>query len=129
MIIYIAVLILLLLIVALLITFKPKKDKISYNGKKESTRPCPICHWPLKPKERVHSVVYRSENDNIMHIFGCPYCYKDHPKSKYKKELKRICPSCNRELKGSEYAVARLFEKPEKNHVHVLGCYRCRGKR
>lgn len=121
----------LLLVVILLINFKSKNSPpisktVSSN---ESTKPCPICHWPLVPNERVHSVVYTSESDKIMHIYGCPYCYKDHPKSKYKKSSVRLCPACNKELKGSEYAIARLFEKPGKNHVHVLGCYRCRGKR
>ena len=92
-------------------------------------KPCPICQWPLQKNQRVHSVLYRSKGDNIMHIFGCPFCYNEHPKSMYQKGSIRTCPACNNKLSNNEYIVARLFEKPEKNHVHVLGCYRCRGKR
>lgn len=92
-------------------------------------KPCPICHWPLQKNERVHSVIYRSKNDSIMHIYGCPYCYKDHPKAKFRKDSIRLCPACKKPLPEKGFAIARLFEKPGKNHVHVLGCYRCRGKR
>lgn len=92
-------------------------------------KPCQICHWPLQKNERVHSIIYRSENDIIMHIYGCPYCYKEHPKTKFNINAIRKCPACKKELLNKEFAIARLFEKPGKNHVHVLGCYRCRGKR
>lgn len=92
-------------------------------------KPCPICQWPLQKNERVHSVIYRTEGDSIMHIYGCPYCYQDHPKSKFQHESIRSCPACKKPIKKGEFIIARLFEKPGKNHVHVLGCYRCRGKR
>ncbi|MGL1893103.1 MAG: hypothetical protein OCD02_15830 [Spirochaetaceae bacterium] len=92
-------------------------------------KPCPICQWPLQKNERVHSIRYNSKSDDIMHIFGCPYCYREHPKPKFQPESIRTCPACKKRLSDKEYVIARLFEKPGKNHVHVLGCYRCRGKR
>lgn len=128
---YILVFAVLILIIVLLLNFKQgeKLELSNNNHYSEKTKPCPICHWPLQKREKVHSVVYRSESDNIMHIYGCPYCYREHPKSKFKNSTSRLCPACKKELSSQEYVIARLFEKPGKNHVHVLGCYRCRGKR
>jgi len=121
-----------LLLLTLILLFDKKKD-ILIIEKSENTnikgKPCPICGWTLMPKERVHSILYTSNTDSIMHIFGCPFCYKDHPASKFNKTLIRKCPSCKKKLEENEYVIARLFEKPGKNHVHVLGCYRCRGKK
>ncbi len=128
---YILVISLLFLIIILLFNFKPQKASSAiYNAKEKPTgKPCPICQWPLQKNERVHSVVYNSKDDKIMHIFGCPYCYKNHPKTAFNTMTTRSCPACKKILRNDEYAIARLFEKPGKNHVHVLGCYRCRGKR
>jgi hypothetical protein len=121
-----------LLLLTLILLFDKKKDK-QFIEKTETPdiqgKPCPICGWLLLPKQRVHSVLYTSNSDSIMHIFGCPFCYKDHPVSNFNKNLTRKCPSCKKNLGENEYVIARLFEKPGKNHVHVLGCYRCRGKK
>ncbi len=131
MILYVVAFFLILLTVILLVNFNshPKSENISHISETAKTKPCPICQWPLQTNERVHSTVYRSKEDAIMHIFGCPYCFKDHPKSKFQNSTTRTCPSCHKSLPTKEYAIARLFEKPGKNHVHVLGCYRCRGKK
>lgn len=127
---YIFVFSLLILVIVILLYSKQEK-KISSLDKEPifTGKPCPICHWPLQHKERVHSHLYKNGEDSIMHIYGCPYCFRDHPKSKYDSNSIRTCPACKKKLKEGEYIIARLFEKPGKNHVHVLGCYRCRGKR
>lgn len=100
-------------------------------------KPCPLCGTMLKRGETVHSVVFsggtqaeaakRSSADRpgdwLAHLFGCPYCYPanaGHP---------RICPVCRRELGPDDYVIARMFEKPGRKHVHVLGCTRCRAGR
>lgn len=128
---YILVISILFLIIILLFynnIHETKNDIVDSTQSILSGKPCPICQWPLQKNERVHSTIYRSKGDSIMHIYGCPYCYIDHPKSRYKPNNIRTCPACHKELKPREFAIARLFEKPGKNHVHVLGCYRCRGK-
>jgi len=128
---YILVFSILFLIIILLFYTKGSYKEIEQVATEQLPigKPCPICQWPLQKNERVHSIIYRSKGDTIMHIYGCPYCYKEHPKTKYKEKSQRICPSCKKELQSKEFVIARLFEKPGKNHVHVLGCYRCRGKR
>jgi hypothetical protein len=40
-----------------------------------------------------------------------------------------MCPVCNNVLPASGYVIARMFEKPGKKHVHVLGCTECRNGR
>lgn len=128
---YILVISILFLIVIVLFYVKSNKieEPIAAEKSPLTGKPCPICQWPLQKNERVHSIIYRSEGDSIMHIYGCPYCYKDHPKPKFRMETIRTCPACKKPLLTKDFAIARLFEKPGKNHVHVLGCYRCRGKR
>lgn len=128
---YVLVFSLLILIIVVLF-YNLYNRRYSYTEELPTERvgkPCPICEWPLQKGEKVHSKIYESKSDTIMHIFGCPYCYKNHPKSRYRSDSIRICPSCKKRLKTDDYLIARLFEKPGKNHVHVLGCYSCRGKR
>ena len=86
------------------------------SGKKGS--PCPICGSILIKAEKVKSIVYPGKPDKIMHIFGCPFCYPTGEK--------RFCPVCSKEIEGEGYLIARVFEKPGKTHVHVLGCSGCR---
>ena len=126
---YILVISLLFIIIIVLFYANNSKNEIETKIDTPLTgKPCPLCSTLLQKNERVHSIVYRGE-DTIMHIYGCPYCYEDHPKSKFKVETQRVCHACNKPISKKEYVIARLFEKPGKNHVHVLGCYRCRGKR
>lgn len=95
-------------------------------------KPCPLCGELLKPGERVHTIVFSGEPegrrlrdrerpaDSMVHMFGCPYCYPANGNHR------RICPVCKEELADDGYVIARMFEKRPRNHVHVLGCTRCR---
>lgn len=96
----------------------------------EVLKPCPLCGSLLRRGQTVHSVVFSGEahgtgssrepRDSIAHLFGCPYCHPanaDHP---------RICPVCSRTVPADGYVIARMFEKPGRKHVHVLGCTECR---
>lgn len=134
MVIIILVLLVVLLMLSFLISRLLKSDNDEYISSRkvkseEKARPCPICGWPLVKSERVHSIRFKSQSDTLMHIYGCIYCYKDHPKARYKKGSVRICPSCNKKLGENDYLTARVFEGGEKTHVHVLGCFRCRGRK
>jgi hypothetical protein len=82
---------------------------------------CPVCSANLPVSEKVHSTVFPPEGDGtrIMHILGCVYCLAG--------ERKRVCPVCGCALSTREPLVARVFERPGRMHVHVLGCTRCRG--
>ncbi len=117
--------ILTLLIIYLL---KGKKNQVHSDSsiRGESYRDCPLCGTPLQRGETVHSHLYPGKPDGMMYIYGCPFCYKDHPRVKFKKELVRICPYCKKDIPADGWVVARVFEKPEKTHVHVLGCTECR---
>jgi len=106
----------------------------------EVLKPCPLCGTMLRKGETVHSVVFSgpayaqnpkkagvtpSRNrpeDHLAHLFGCPYCYPandDHP---------RQCPVCTKVLPRDGYVIDRMFEKPGRKHVHVLGCTECRSR-
>ena len=90
-------------------------------------RPCPLCKTMLRRGETLHSVVYsgdqtgaQAQPDALAHLFGCPYCYPanaEHP---------RRCPVCTNEISLDGYVVARMFERSERKHIHVLGCTECR---
>lgn len=131
-----AVLVIMALVVAVLIYTLIRLGKNDYSGlanrmadksreQLEVLKPCPICKSMLRRGERVHSVVFSKgksgrSQESIAHLFGCPYCYpanRQHP---------RICPVCSRTIRDEGYLVARMFERPGKKHVHVLGCTECR---
>jgi hypothetical protein len=81
---------------------------------------CPVCSARLEKGELVKSMAYPSFNgkDRLMHIKGCAYCLGgDRP---------RLCPVCGARLREDEILIARIFERPGRAHVHVLGCSRCR---
>ncbi|MDR3148148.1 MAG: hypothetical protein LBU00_07230 [Treponema sp.] len=86
---------------------------------------CPVCTARLPPGKLVKSAVYPSRNgqDRIMHIMGCPYCLE----GKVEQRRHRVCPVCHQPIADTEYLFARVFERPGKSHVHVLGCIKCRG--
>jgi predicted nucleic acid-binding Zn ribbon protein len=94
----------------------------SGKGNKEAAAPktCPVCSAQLLPEERVKSWAYPAgkTSDRLMNIAGCPYCLGgDRP---------RVCPVCGAVLNTDENLIARLFDKPGRSHVHVLGCSQCR---
>jgi predicted nucleic acid-binding Zn ribbon protein len=86
-------------------------------------RTCPVCSALLERGERVKSAAFPAMGklDRLMHISGCPYCLEG--------ERPRTCPVCGVNLKPGEFLIARMFEKPGRSHVHVLGCSCCRGPR
>ena len=83
---------------------------------------CPVCSYQLKKGEQLKTVVFPSRSmykDRIMHIHGCPYCLENR--------VPRKCPVCKRNISNSDFLLARMFERSmQKNHVHVLGCNKCR---
>jgi len=118
-------LILTIMIISLLKGRKPSEETETFRSE-NAYRNCPLCGTPLLKGETVHSHLYPGKPDGMMHIFGCPFCYRDHPRVKEKRDVYRICPFCKKEVSKDGWVVARVFEKPEKTHIHVLGCTECR---
>lgn len=84
-------------------------------------RSCPVCGERLGPGALVKSKVYKSSgSDKVMYIYGCPYCWPEN------SEYRRVCPVCEKVVPRDGYLLARYFERPERRHVHVLGCSGCR---
>jgi predicted amidophosphoribosyltransferase len=82
-------------------------------------RKCPLCGSSLINNKRVNSVLFPGKPDSLMEINGCPYCYPAN------LEITRICPVCKKEVPKDGHVIARVFIKPNKKHVHVLGCTAC----
>ncbi|MEJ5189282.1 MAG: hypothetical protein WHT84_08750 [Breznakiellaceae bacterium] len=99
---------------------KKAKGGVSTKGKAGDPRTCPVCGTRLMKGERVKSSVFPAmgNSDRIMHIYGCPYCLEG--------SVDRSCPVCKTILSSKDYLIARMFERPSRSHVHVLGCTRCR---
>ncbi|MDR1249355.1 MAG: hypothetical protein LBK63_08640 [Treponema sp.] len=98
---------------------KGKDDDLE--GEAGMPRTCPVCSIKLLHGERVKSSAFPAmgKADRLMYINGCPYCLGgDRP---------RVCPVCGNQLNYDESLIARLFDKPGRSHVHVLGCSKCRG--
>ncbi|MDR2481668.1 MAG: hypothetical protein LBD07_05185 [Spirochaetaceae bacterium] len=89
-------------------------------GKRGEPHTCPVCAAKFERGETVRSKIFppTNRNDRLLHISGCPFCLKG--------ERKRECPVCGAELKIEEYLTARIFQRKEKSHVHILGCNHCR---
>lgn len=83
------------------------------------TTKCPLCGSDLTGNRRVKSVLYPGKPDSMMEINGCPYCYPVN------SDILRICPVCKKEVPKDGHVIARVFIKPNKKHVHVLGCTDC----
>lgn len=105
------------------------------------TKTCPVCSANLPEGEQVKTVAFPAFNnskDRMMHIHGCVFClpnmdWKAETNQKIKNRppgsggRKRICPVCKAVLAPDDFLAARIFERAlRKNHVHVLGCSRCR---
>lgn len=84
---------------------------------------CPVCDAQMDSGERVKSHVFPGKHVRSMRIFGCPECYPPN------QVRKRICPVCRKEVPRDGYLIARMFERPDRKHVHVLGCTGCREAR
>ncbi|MDR2136003.1 MAG: hypothetical protein LBO76_05240 [Treponema sp.] len=104
---------------------KPMAKGGDIEGKPGDPQTCPVCMARLPPGKLVKSAVYPpgSGGDRIMHIMGCPYCLEGDAE----KRRPRVCPVCRKAIADTEYLFARVFERPGKSHVHVLGCAKCRG--
>ena len=101
--------------------FKRKRTpKPSRVGSPGDPRTCPVCSAKLENGERVKSSAFPSMGgaDRLMHISGCMYCLEG--------DRQRVCPVCRTILREGEFLIARLFEKPYRSHVHVLGCSCCK---
>jgi hypothetical protein len=99
-----------------------RKRKASGEGSPGAPQTCPVCSARLYPGELVKSSAFPSivgGKDRLMHIRGCVYCING--------VRDRICPVCGARLKDDEILIARMFDRPRRVHVHVLGCSRCRG--
>jgi hypothetical protein len=81
---------------------------------------CPVCSARLEKGERVKSTAFPSftGKDRLMYIRGCLYCLDG--------ERDRSCPVCGALLNRDEILIARMFDRPGRSHVHVLGCSQCR---
>jgi hypothetical protein len=122
---FILALILIIMIISLL-KKKPISEDMETFRSENAYRNCPICGTPLLRGETVHSHLYPGKPDGMMYIYGCPFCYRKHPRVKERRDVTRICPFCKTNIPDEGWVVARVFEKPEKTHVHVLGCTVCR---
>jgi hypothetical protein len=101
-----------------------KPERQGKEGRAGDPQTCPVCAAKLPPGMLVKSVVYSSGGtDRIMHIMGCPFCLGGE------RRRPRACPVCHKPVGDQEYLFARIFERPDKSHVHVLGCINCRGAR
>ncbi len=100
-----------------------KRKKTAEESVPGAPRTCPVCSVRLLRGERVKSAAFPSMGgtDRLMHISGCPYCLAG--------DRIRSCPVCGTLLRPEEFLIARMFEKPGRSHVHVLGCTHCRGPR
>jgi hypothetical protein len=90
------------------------------NGNPGEPRICPVCSAKLNVNERVKSSAFPGlpGQGRMMHIWGCVYCLDGG--------RKRVCPVCGAVISVDQILVARMFEKPGRSHVHVLGCSYCR---
>jgi len=100
----------------------PRRKLRRKTGSPGDPQVCPVCSKVLKRGELVSSHAYPSLSggrDRLMNIRGCPYCLEG-------RRLRR-CPVCRAFLRYNEHLVTRMFERPNsRNHVHVLGCSRCK---
>jgi predicted nucleic acid-binding Zn ribbon protein len=101
----------------------PHKGGGMREGAPGAPRTCPVCAASLEYGERVKSSAFPevTGQGRLMHIEGCIYCLGGE------RQEKRRCPVCGALLNLDEILIARMFDKPGRSHVHVLGCSRCRG--
>ncbi|MDR2516990.1 MAG: hypothetical protein LBC88_06375 [Spirochaetaceae bacterium] len=102
-----------------------KRGKAGRSPAVETGRPgdpkvCPVCAAKLGAGERVKSAAWPGipGQGRLMHISGCVFCLDG--------SRDRKCPVCGAALLVDEVLVARIFDRPGRSHVHVLGCSHCR---
>jgi hypothetical protein len=99
---------------------KLKKSQPS-RGNPGDPQVCPVCSTKLLKGYLVKSMAFPSltgGRDRLMHIRGCVYCLNG--------DLPRICPVCGSCLNQNDILIARMFERPGRSHVHVIGCSKCK---
>lgn len=123
---------------------KPSQSRIIKDkSPKTSQRICPLCSERLERGLRVYSRLFPGKEFDLMHIFGCRYCWSragasisastPHKSNSLGANHKipgklnnRRCPCCKHELPESGYIMARVYRKPYRPpHVHVYGCTSC----
>jgi hypothetical protein len=102
-----------------LVSRKLASDQPVPTGTSPKTTKCPLCGSDLENNKRVKSVLFPGKPDSMMEINGCPYCFPVNSNNV------RICPVCKKEVPREGHVIARVFIKPNKKHVHVLGCTGC----
>ena len=101
---------------------KPAAAPRRGDAEADDPRTCPVCRTKLPEGGTVHTKAYPSLNggrDRLMHIEGCTRCLRGG--------YERNCPVCRAVLAPGEKLVARMFSRTmRRNHVHVIGCSRCK---
>jgi hypothetical protein len=97
-----------------------KKDIVL--GKPGDPQICPVCSIKLVKGQQIKTTAFPSVSggtDRLMYIRGCYSCLNEG--------VPRKCPICGAKLNLDDYLVARMFDRGKrKNHVHILGCNRCK---
>ena len=100
----------------------PWNKKKPPKGKPGDPMICPVCSMQMLKGDLVKTEAFPSSPgslDRLMHIKGCISCLQ--------KDLPRKCPVCGEKMSLDDYLISRLFERRNvKNHVHILGCSKCR---
>ena len=100
--------------------FNKKREKV--RGEPGEPQVCPVCSMRMTRGELVKSIAFPSltgGRDRLMYIKGCFICLQEN--------VPRRCPVCGSSLSLEDFLVSRMFERQGRNnHVHVLGCNRCR---
>jgi hypothetical protein len=101
---------------------KKKRKKDISLGKPGDPQICPVCSIKLTKGQQVQSTAFPSVSggiDRLMYIRGCYSCLNEN--------VPRKCPVCGAKLNLDDYLVTRMFDRGKrKNHVHILGCNRCK---
>ena len=108
---------------------REKKYKKEYlEEEKRALNICVMCKSFLYPYQRMHSKILEYQNkvgtlkESIAYMYGCPHC---DPRE-IMGSKKRNCPICKRKLKAEDHVIARFFERPNKKHIHIIGCSICK---
>ena len=102
--------------------YLPWNKKKVIMGKPGDPATCPVCTMKMLRGELVKTFAYAGGSqtkDRIVNIKGCRSCLE--------RDLPRRCPICRANLSIDDYLISRMFERNyQKNHIHILGCNKCR---